>query len=113
MVRSVSVTLAMALTTTTGLCGRRALTIAATRSMARASSTEVPPNFMTIIGVTSRRNCGGAAQVSFLGSCEVAPGLEQFGIQHGRAGGSANGIVRQHSELPLQPPSLLKANARR
>jgi hypothetical protein len=27
----------------------------ATRSMARASSTEVPPNFITIIGVASWR----------------------------------------------------------
>ena len=50
MVSSVSVTLAMALTTTTGFCGRRPLTMDATRSMALASSTEVPPNFMTIMG---------------------------------------------------------------
>ena len=61
MVSSVSVTRAMALTTTTGFCGTRSLTIAATRSMALASSTEVPPNFITIIGVTSRQDCGSAA----------------------------------------------------
>ncbi len=53
MVSSVSVTLAIALTTTTGFCGRRPWTIAATRSMALASSTEVPPNFMTIMGGAS------------------------------------------------------------
>ncbi len=45
-----SVTLAMALTTTTGFCALRPLTIVAARSMALASCTEVPPNFMTIIG---------------------------------------------------------------
>jgi hypothetical protein len=28
--------------------------------MARASSTEVPPNFMTIIGVARLRNCARA-----------------------------------------------------
>jgi hypothetical protein len=44
-----SVTLAMALTTTTGFWGRRALTMAAARSIASASCTDVPPNFMTII----------------------------------------------------------------
>jgi hypothetical protein len=38
----------MALTTTKGRSGKRAFTMAATRSMAAASSTDVPPNFMTI-----------------------------------------------------------------
>src|SRR5580765_1787392 len=53
MARSWSVILASALTTTTGRSGRRSRTMAATRSMACASCTEVPPNFMTIIGKTS------------------------------------------------------------
>src|SRR5436190_17694560 len=53
MVSRVSVTLAMALTTTTGFCARRPSTMEATQSMALASSTEVPPNFMTIMGGTS------------------------------------------------------------
>src|SRR6476660_2908639 len=48
MARSWSVTLAMALTTTTGFCSRRPLTIAPARSIALASCTEVPPNFMTM-----------------------------------------------------------------
>jgi hypothetical protein len=55
MVSKVSVTLAMALTTTTGFCANRPSTMAATRSMALLSSTEVPPNFMTIMGVASLR----------------------------------------------------------
>src|SRR5207248_5818019 len=45
-----SVTLAIALTTTTGKRSRLAATIVAARSTAAASSTEVPPNFITIIG---------------------------------------------------------------
>jgi hypothetical protein len=49
METSWSVTLAMALTTTTGDCVRRLPTILATRSMASALSTEVPPNFITIM----------------------------------------------------------------
>jgi hypothetical protein len=39
----------MADTTTTGFLSSRARTISATRVMASADSTEVPPNFMTII----------------------------------------------------------------
>src|SRR5579859_5364518 len=50
MARSWSVILASALTTTTGRSGRRSRTMAATRSMAWASCTEVPPNFITIMG---------------------------------------------------------------
>src|SRR5690349_17590122 len=53
MARSWSVILANALTTTTGRSGRRSRTMAATRSMLWASCTEVPPNFITIIGITS------------------------------------------------------------
>jgi hypothetical protein len=47
--RSWSVTLAMALTTTTGCLPRatRPATMAAVRLMAAGSSTEVPPNFIT------------------------------------------------------------------
>src|SRR5258708_4711654 len=93
----------MALTTTIGLCARRFLTMAATRSMACASSTEVPPNFITIIGVDSWEGCGRAVLSSFRGTgVQIAPGFEQFGIQHGCAGGAADGVVREHRELPLQ-----------
>src|SRR6185312_13878553 len=40
----------MALTTTTGLLPVRPFTISAAREIAVASSTDVPPNFITIIG---------------------------------------------------------------
>src|SRR5947209_17570727 len=128
MVSSVSVTLAMALTTTTGFCGKRPLTMAATRSMARASSTEVPPNFITIIGVTSfagrwqtwmRRVRGreartgraelvekkSAGQAELLWRCsssQIAFGLQQFGVEHGRPGSSADSVVRQHGKFPVE-----------
>ncbi len=49
MASSLLVVLPIAETTTTGLRSTRDLTIPATRSMAAADSTEVPPNFMTII----------------------------------------------------------------
>src|SRR5689334_2319220 len=45
-----SVTFAIALTTTTGSSRRRPLTICAARSIAAASCTDVPPNFITIMG---------------------------------------------------------------
>src|SRR5579863_4390982 len=105
MVSSVSVTLAMALTTTTGFCDSRSLTIAATRSMARASSTEVPPNFMTIIGgISSKESRRGKEAVARQGprSFEVALSFQQFGVQHGRPRGSTDGIVREHGKLPVQ-----------
>jgi hypothetical protein len=41
--------LAMALTTITGFLATRPFTMDAVRSIALASSTEVPPNFITII----------------------------------------------------------------
>src|SRR5437667_2658892 len=49
----------MALTTTTGFCESRPPTIAAARLMAWASCTEVPPNFMTIIGSLGRADSNG------------------------------------------------------
>jgi hypothetical protein len=55
----------------------------ATRSMAAADSTELPPNFMTIISEHSFR-------------------MHELGIQYGRAGGSANGVVAQGDELVIQ-----------
>src|SRR5438270_10003590 len=86
MVRSVSVTLAMALTTTTGCCDWRPATIEVTRSMALASSTEVPPNFITIIGASSK----------------VSLGLEEFGVEDGGSGRAADRIVREHGEFPVE-----------
>src|SRR5579872_6530568 len=55
MDRSLLVVFPMADTTTTGLRSTRALTIPATRSMAAADSTEVPPNFITIMGFLRTR----------------------------------------------------------
>ena len=46
---SLLVVLPIAETTTTGRRATRALTIEATRSMADADSTDVPPNFITIM----------------------------------------------------------------
>src|SRR5206468_11874174 len=101
MVSSVSVTLAMALTTTTGCLARRPSTMEATRSMAFASSTEVPPNFITIIGVASWMARWGR-EVQDRTSSQVAFGLQQFGVQQGRAGGAANRVVREHGKLPVK-----------
>src|SRR5215472_9823252 len=55
MARSWSVILARALTTATGRSLCRSRTMAATRSMAFASCTEVPPNFITIMGTPRRK----------------------------------------------------------
>src|SRR3954468_18196862 len=86
-----SVTRAMALTTTTGLFGRRSRTIAAARSMAAASSTEVPPNFITIMPALQ----GGSFR-------QVPVGVKKLGIQQGSTGGAADHIVREHGELPVE-----------
>src|SRR5712692_11571091 len=117
MASSWSVTLAMALTTTTGFCACRPFTIAAARSIALASSTEVPPNFITIIGDTffaadRRRAAQMECHIRIFGRChpqrtqrssiEISPGLEQFGVEQGRAGRPANGVMRKHGELPIQ-----------
>src|SRR3954469_7362665 len=84
-----SVTLAIALTTTTSFCARRDSTILAARVMAAASSTKVPPNFMTIIARSQ-----GAAEISLHG--------EQLGVEQGSAGGAADGVVREQRELPVE-----------
>src|SRR5580704_8066728 len=83
----------MALTTTAGLCSRRPFTIPAERSMARASSTEVPPNFITIIGLKSLETCR---------SIEISLDFQQLGIEQGGASRAADGIVREHSKLPVE-----------
>src|SRR5579864_51115 len=92
----------------------------ATRSMALASSTEVPPNFMTIIGggpsAAYRKRPArhpllrlkdGFAQddASTLGhsdSSKVAFGLQEFRIQHCRSGCTSNCVVREHGEFPVE-----------
>src|SRR5260370_35200766 len=96
MVSSVSVTLAMALTTTTGFCGRRPLTIAATRSMARAASTEVPPNFKTIIGVTRWGETGRGADWEPGRGAGRGPAPPPPGLRRGHPTGAA---------APFAPPA--------
>src|SRR4051812_35985908 len=81
----------MALTTTTGACGKRSRTIAAARSMAAASSTEVPPNFITIMPALQGGSFG-----------EVPMRMKQLGIQQSRSRGSANDVMREHRELPVE-----------
>src|ERR1022692_1092534 len=91
-----SVTLAMALTTTKGRSGKRVFTMAATRSMAAASSTDVPPNFMTITVSPP------AKEVGALASRQEALRLEEFGVENGGASGATNCVVREHSELVVE-----------
>src|SRR6185295_4632479 len=87
-----SVTFAMALTTTTGRCGRRSLTICAARSMASASCTEVPPNFMTIMGDHPVR----------WHSPKKSLHLKQLGVQQGRPRRTADGVMGENCKLPVK-----------
>src|SRR5260370_39330984 len=102
MASSLFVVLPIAETTTTGLRAARARTIAATRSMAVADSTEVPPNFITIIGWRL------AVVVSCLGRCAVDPSIQhplrvhELGIQHRGTGGAADGVVRERDEFAVE-----------
>src|SRR5271169_6877087 len=108
MVNNWSVTFAMALTTTTGFCARRPLTIAAARSMALASCTEVPPNFITIIG--GRTSTEGSRDQLNKRYCmdtsgfspEVSPHFEQLSVQQGGARRAANRVMGKHGEHPVQ-----------
>src|SRR5206468_542687 len=81
---SLLVVLPMADTTTIGLRSRRAFTIPATRSMACADSTDVPPNFITIMSV------------------EQTFRLHQFSIQHCRPRGAPNRVMPERHELPAE-----------
>src|SRR5271163_1693745 len=46
-------------------------------------------------------------------SPEVSLCLEQFSVEQGSAGRAANGVVRQHRELPIQHVALAQAADRR
>src|SRR5690349_15944362 len=92
MASSLLVVLPMAETTTTGLRAAPALTMDATRSMAAADSTEVPPNFITIIGAPWRL-CP-LVQHSFR--------VHQLGVQDGGSGGSPNCVVGKRHELVVE-----------
>src|SRR5271170_108531 len=83
----------MALTTTKGRSGRRDFTMLATRSMALASSTEVPPNFMTITV---------APPAEAWASRQQTLDFQQLGVEQRCACRSADGIVRQHGELVIE-----------
>src|SRR5271157_1151206 len=117
-----SVTLAMALTTTNGRSGKRDFTMLATRSMAVASSTDVPPNFMTITAASGspneRRFCarwGGGPppqDVAGRGSRKIALRLEEFGVEQRRSRRAADGVVREHGELVVQNAAWTQASNR-
>src|SRR2546428_652780 len=95
MASSLFVVLPIAETTTTGLRAARVRTIAATRSMAVADSTEVPPNFITIIG----RRLGGCSLCS---SIQHPLRVHQLGIEHGGTRGAADGVVRERNEFVVE-----------
>src|SRR2546421_12423977 len=65
--------------------------MAAARSIAAASSTEVPPNFITIMPALR----GGSFR-------QIPLRVEQLGVQQCRAGGAADHVVREHGELPIE-----------
>ena len=77
-----------------GCRSTRAFTMPATRSMAAADSTDVPPNFITIMSV----------QQSFR--------MHQFRVEHGGAGRAANRVVAERDELPVEAPGMGAAGRR-
>src|SRR5271169_937048 len=100
------VTFAMALTTTNGRSGKRDVTMLATRSMAVASSTEVPPNFMTITAAPHWSDVGGR------GSRQIALRLEEFGVEQRCSRCTADGVVGEHGELVVQNAAGTQASDR-
>src|SRR5579862_9872298 len=96
----------MALTTTT-VClpaATRPATMAAVRLMAVGSSTEVPPNFITtrLMRCLFRPQAFLGAGCDFGNDLQLAETSQQFRVQNGGAGSSANGVVGKHSELPVE-----------
>src|ERR1035438_3902751 len=127
MARSRLVVLPIAETTTIGLRARRAFTREAMRSMAAADSTEVPPNFITIMSVPegagyqpaagcqpAPHGCRAAAKTPATrspalpirvvdGALGEEPfGVHQLGVEDGGAGGSADCVVAECDELPVE-----------
>src|SRR6202041_2985588 len=98
-----SVTLDMALTTTTACLpwAMRPATMAAVRPMAAGSSTDVPPNFMTTRLMRIFPSSSGA-RGGYGHGLKLSQAGEQLCVQDGGAGGSANGVVREHGELPVE-----------
>src|SRR5690348_2002306 len=101
-----SVILARALTTTTGFSFSLSRTMAATRSMASASCTEVPPNFMTIIAAPWELEplwgCDQGQHARQFPSAQISLGFEQLAVQYRSAGSSANGVVGQDRKFPVK-----------
>src|SRR5215471_18296463 len=94
--------------------------------MALASCTEVPPNFMTIMGGDSERQvhhrdtesqrkpfldllCDSVTLWCSSSVSQIPFGLEQLGIQQGGAGGAPDRIVREDGELPVEHVALAES----
>src|ERR1051326_910354 len=108
----------MALTTTTGLSGSRPLTMRAAWSIALASCTEVPPNFMTIMAVepcAANRHRWGQVRLNRRegNSSQVALHFQKLGVQHGCPGSSPDGVVRQNRKPPIENITRTQAPDRR
>src|SRR5215831_314160 len=126
MARSWSVIFARALTTTTGCSANRWRTMAAARSMASASWTEVPPNFMTIIGAPGgpqatieirkreeRPNQGMSCDQLLLApilSTQVSLRAQKLAVQNGCAGGATDGVVGENREFPVEDATWTQAS---
>src|ERR1700712_3198013 len=87
------VVLAIAETTTTGWRERRSRTIPATRSIAAALSTELPPNFMTIM-------------TSSPSGADQPLALHHLGLEQGGARRPAQDVVGEGGELPMEEVAL-------
>ncbi len=112
-----SVTLAIADTTTTGASprSRRPRTIAVVRRIAAASSTEVPPNFITTRVARASSARASALRAALMPAphraaprlhLQLAQPRQHLCVQHRRARRPANRIVREHHELPVQQVAL-------
>src|SRR5438067_2453142 len=95
MARSLLVVLPIADTTTIGLRSARAFTMAATRSMAAADSTELPPNFITIMTAPLPDGRGSERD----SSVQHAFRVHQFRVENRRARRAANRVVTHCHEL--------------
>src|SRR5215467_4922844 len=117
MASSLFVVFPIAETTTIGFRAARARTIADTRSMAVADSTEVPPNFITIMAWSLADAAAQAFQFvcfqsksrkSNPGRWAVGPAIQHplrvhhLGVEHGRTRGTADGVVCERDEFIVE-----------
>src|SRR6266568_2845824 len=111
----------MALTTTTGLCSSRSRTIPTARSMALASPTEVPPNFMTMdisywnphLSQERRKMAPPLSRRVRARSPQISLRLQQLGVEQRGSGGTADRIVGEQGELPVKHSTRTQAADRR